>query len=351
LSGEKTEQPTPKRLREAREKGQVAKSQEVPAAALVLSLAVYLLAMGPSIMATLRAMAEATFNMAFAPFDQVFALAVSIVGRGMLEIVAPIVALVVTVSFLSSLAQVGLLFSVKAAAPKMENLSPAKWFKKTFSISNLIDLLKNIIKVVVLSVIVYKILGRHWHDLFRLPKTDATGLTTVLGSSSADLAVWAASAFACLAAADYAWQRHKYNKDHMMTKDEVKREYKEMEGDPIIKSRRRQLHQEMASQGAMDSVRKAKVLVTNPTRFAVALDYEKDRTPLPVILAKGEGELARRMIEAAKEAGIPILREAPLARELFEQGSENAYIPTSLIGPVAEVLRWLETLSNRPGGG
>jgi type III secretion protein U len=351
LSEEKTEQPTAKRLREAREKGEIAKSQEVPAAALVLSLALYLMARGSAIMSTLRAMAEATFNLAFEPFDQAFGLAVSIVGMGMLEIVAPIVAVVVTVSLVSCLAQVGIIFSVKAAAPKMENLSPSRWFKKTFSVGNLIDLLKNIIKVVILSTIVYKTLGRHWHDLFRLPKSDATSLTTVLGASASDLAVWAAAAFAGLAAADYAWQRHKYNKDHMMSKDEVKREYKEMEGDPIIKSRRRQLHQEMASQGAMDSVRKAKVLVTNPTSYAVALDYEKERTPLPVILAKGEGELARRMIEVAKEAGIPILREAPLARELFDQGSENAYIPSSLIGPVAEVLRWLETLGGRPGDG
>ncbi len=91
-------------------------------------------------------------------------------------------------------------------------------------------------------------------------------------------------------------------------------------------------------------VRKAKVLVTNPTHFAVALDYEKDRTPLPVILAKGQGVLAQRMIETAREEGIPIMRNVPLARSLYEQGTENAYIPQDLIGPVAEVLRWVQSL-------
>ena len=129
-----------------------------------------------------------------------------------------------------------------------------------------------------------------------------------------------------------------------MSKDEVKREYKEMEGDPQIKGKRKQLHQEMLSQNTLGNVRKAKVLVTNPTHYAVALDYEKDRTPLPVILANGEGFLAQRMMQVAREEGIPIMRNVPLARSLFENGTENAYIPKDLIGPVAEVLRWVQSL-------
>lgn len=129
-----------------------------------------------------------------------------------------------------------------------------------------------------------------------------------------------------------------------MSKDEVKREYKEMEGDPYIKGKRKQLHRELIAQGAMDNVRKAKVLVTNPTHYAVALDYDKDTTPLPIILAKGEGELARRMIAVAQEEGIPIMRNVSLARNLFENGTENAYIPQDLIRPVAEVLRWVQSL-------
>jgi type III secretion protein U len=130
----------------------------------------------------------------------------------------------------------------------------------------------------------------------------------------------------------------------MMTKDEVKREYKEMEGDPHIKGKRRQLQREMASQGAVGSVARAKVLVTNPTRLAVALDYEEGRTPLPIVLAKGEGELARRMVAEAERLGIPVLREVGLARDLFAEAGENAYIPKNLIGPVTEVLKWLKSL-------
>ena len=121
-------------------------------------------------------------------------------------------------------------------------------------------------------------------------------------------------------------------------------EYGRSEGDPQVKSQRKQLHKELMNQNTLSNVRKAKVLVTNPTHYAVALDYDKDTTPLPVILAKGEGALAQRMIETAKEEGIPIMRNVPLARALYAEGTENAYIPRDLIGPVAEVLRWVQSL-------
>lgn len=129
-----------------------------------------------------------------------------------------------------------------------------------------------------------------------------------------------------------------------MSIDEVKREFKDSEGDPQIKGQRKQLHRELMNQNTLANVRKAKVLVVNPTHFAVALDYDEEKTPLPVILAKGEGALALRMIEVAKEEGVPIMRNVPLAQALFRDGTENAYIPKDLIAPVAEVLRWVKSL-------
>lgn len=167
---------------------------------------------------------------------------------------------------------------------------------------------------------------------------------TELGNAVGDLVLTAAGAFCVIAALDYLYQRYQYNKNHMMSKDEIKQEFKESEGDPHIKSKRKQLHKEMLSHNALDNVRKAKVLVTNPTHYAVALDYEKDRTPLPLVLAKGEGLLAQRMMDVARQEGIPIMRNVPLARALYRDGTENAYIPKDLIGPVAEVLRWVQNL-------
>jgi type III secretion protein U len=261
-----------------------------------------------------------------------------------LNILLPLVVLVIIASLASNLAQIGFLFSMKAAIPKLENLSPTKWFKKVFSKKGLFDLVKNLVKIIVLGLVVWRVLVMHWNDLFKIQASDIRQIWSVLGGSMWDLAIHAIVAFSILAVLDYFWERFQFIKQNMMSKDEVKREYKEMEGDPHIKGKRKQLHQEMIAQGAMDNVRRAKVLVTNPTHYAVALDYEEGKTPLPIILAKGEGLLAQRMIAVAKEEGIPIMQQAPLARALYQDGTENSYIPPDLIGPVAEVLRWLKTL-------
>ena len=301
MSSEKTEQPTPKRLRDSREKGQVAKSQDVPSALTVILLC-------------------------------------------SLRVALPLIGMVMAVALCANLMQVGVLFSVQAAMPKLENLSMGKWFKQVFSLKNLVEFLKNIIKVLILGVSVYVIFSDYMPQLFRIPQGDIGDMWRLLGSACGELVLVSAGVFCVIAAADWCFQKWQFNKQHMMSKEEVKREYKESEGDPLIKGKRKQLHQEMIAQNQIANVRKAKVLVTNPTHFAVALDYEKDRTPLPVILAKGQGVLAQRMIETAREEGIPIMRNVPLARSLYEQGTENAYIPQDLIGPVAEVLRWVQSL-------
>lgn len=342
---EKTEQPTPKRLRDAREKGDVCKGQDVSSAATVLAIAFYAIVRGDSIFATLSAMMTATFEAMRLPFREALSKCVEIVVDGSVSIVLPIVVLVMGVALASLLAQTGFLFAPKAAAPKLENLSPAKWFRKVFSMKNLFELVKNIVKVFILCAVVYYVLSRHAPDLFRAPEGGIGAAWALIGSAIGELLLISAGAFAVVAAIDYLYQRYKWNTEHMMSMEEVKREYKEDEGDPEIKSRRKQLHRELLNQNTLGNVRKAKVLVTNPTHFAVAIDYEKDRTPLPVILAKGEGELARRMIEVAEEEGIPVMRNVPLDRALYAEGTENAYIPKDLLAPVAEVLRWVEGLN------
>ena len=344
MSGEKTEQPTPKRLREAREKGDVPKSQDVAPALTVLALTIYLAVKGEDIFMRLQKMGNEVISTIGLPFDQALGITLTSVGNTALSIVAPVVALVMGAALIGTLGQVGVLVAPKAAIPKLENLSPSKWFKKVFSVKNAVDFLKNILKVTVLGLTAWVVLRDHLRELFLIPGGDIRLLWSTLGSAAKDLTLTVAGIFCVIAMLDYLFQRWQYNKQHMMSKDEVRREYKEMEGDPHIKGKRKQLHQEMASQNALGNVRKAKVLVTNPTHYAVALDYEKDRTPLPIIVAKGEGLLAKRMIEIAKQEGIPIMQNVPLARELFRNGTENAYIPQDMIAPVAEVLRWVQSL-------
>jgi type III secretion protein U len=341
---DKTEQPTAKRLRDAREKGQVPKSQEIPSAAIVLALVSYLTLRAESIFQMLSETLSLSFSAALQGWDNGLVQIVPAVIGCALSILLPLLVLIIVVSIAANMAQIGFLFSIKSAMPKLENLNPSKWFKKVFSKKGLFELFKNVLKIVVLGIVVWRVLVSHWRDLFQIPTGNLRSMWVLMGGTAWDLAINAVVAFAVLAVMDFFWERFNFTKDNMMSKDEVKREYKEMEGDPHIKSKRKQLHQEMASQNATGNVRRAKVLVTNPTHYAVALDYEEGVTPLPVILAKGEGLLAQRMIAVAKEEGIPILRQAPLARALYDEGTENAYIPKDLIGSVAEVLRWLKTL-------
>jgi type III secretion protein U len=152
-----------------------------------------------------------------------------------------------------------------------------------------------------------------------------------------------------IAAFDYFLQYRQHMNGLMMSKDEIKREYKEMEGDPHIKSKRKQFHQELLMEDTSGRVRKSSVLVTNPTHIAIAILYDAEETPLPMVLAKGEGYLAERMIAIAKEEGIPIMQNVPLARSLHAEAPVDQYIPSSLIEPIAEVLRWVQSLQENNG--
>lgn len=344
MSGEKTEQATPKRLREAREKGQVAKSRDIPSALTVMAAAVYLVVMAPDMLKAILSMGEIPMSVMNRPFPEASGIVVSATLSCAIRVAGPLIGLILAVALCANLAQVGVLFAFQAAMPKLDNINPDKWFKKVFSLKNLVEFLKNILKITVLGVTAYLVFTDSLPRLFSIPRGEPMQMWNALGTAAKDLLLMAGGVFCLIAAADYFFQKRQFNKQNMMSKDEVKREYKESEGDPLIKSKRKQLHQEMLAHNQLANVRKAKVLVTNPTHFAVALDYEKDRTPLPIILAKGQGALARRMIRVAEEEGIPIMRNVPLARSLFEQGEEQNYIPRDLVGPVAEVLRWVQSL-------
>ncbi|MBQ7585792.1 MAG: type III secretion system export apparatus subunit SctU [Desulfovibrionaceae bacterium] len=340
MADEKTEQPTAKRLRDARQKGQVAKSQDVPSALSVLAVGLYLMVLGPDIYVILRDCIEVTFQNINLPFDQALPKIGVMVFQVMLRLVGPFLAVVLGVVLLANLAQVGVLFSFESAKPKLENLSPGQWFKKVFALKNAFELFKNVLKVVVLSWASYIIFRDNLKELFRIPQSNMGAMWTILGQVCISLILTSACIFCVLAAFDFFFQKWQFTKQNMMSKDEVKREFKESEGDPMIKGKRKQLHQELLTQNNLNNVRKAKVLVVNPTHIAVALDYDKETIPLPLILAKGEGEVAKRMIAIAKEEGIPIMRNVPLAHDLFNEGTEGNYIPKNLIEPVAEVLKW-----------
>jgi type III secretion protein U len=212
---------------------------------------------------------------------------------------------------------------------------------------NLVEFLKSCLKVAIISLVLWKVLKESLPMLVLIPAQDLDGAVGCLHVVVYEMVKYCAGTFVVIAACDYFWQRHLFLKQHKMSKDEVKNEYKEMEGDPHIKAQRKHLHQEMAMNDAAAQVRKSSVLVTNPTHIAVALRYQKGETPLPIVTARGEGALAQRMMEIAKEEGIPIMRNVPLAHDLWEKGALSQYIPSELIEPVAEVLRWVQEVTGK----
>ncbi|MBL6080028.1 type III secretion system export apparatus subunit SctU [Belnapia sp. T18] len=342
---EKTEQPTAKRLRDARKKGEVPFSKELSSSLLILLFFTLLAVTLPGM--TQRMQIMLTMPLPF--LDMPPSIAADRVLHGLLEqmvtLLLPFLLICVVGGAAGSLLQFGLLLSGEHAKPSLKKLNPAQYFKKTFGLQNLVEFGKSLLKIAVLSAIVWHIVTGGMQALVYLPACGLDCLRRYVGDMLYLLMVWAAAPFIIIAAADFAYQRYSFTKKHKMSKDEVKREYKESEGDPQVKGMRKQLHQQMLAEGKIDRARKATMLVTNPTHVAVAVVYEEQTTPLPVVTAMGTDLVARRMIEAAHAAGVPVMQDVPLARALLEQAMVEQYIPSDLIEPFAEVLRALQSLS------
>ncbi|MCP5306237.1 MAG: type III secretion system export apparatus subunit SctU [Chromatiaceae bacterium] len=344
---EKTEQPTPKKLRDARKKGQVASSKEISSAALILSMLALLWGMSDMYMDMLR-------EMILLPTEYLgaeFRFALHQVLHGVFSIAAklviPVILLVIVVSVLSHVFQYGLLFALQSLKPDINKLNPMQGVKKIVSLKNLVEFAKSVFKILFLSILLFLVIRSALPDLVKITRCGLGCIPVVLGALLKILVINAAFVFIIIAAADFVFQKFLFIKKMKMTKEEVKREYKEMEGDPFIKGKRRQLHQEMLAESVVHSVKHSSVVITNPTRIAIALDYREGETPLPIVRAKGENLIAKRIIEIAREEGIPVMENVPLARALHEQTRVDQYIPPDLIEAVAEVLRWVQRLEQQ----
>ena len=349
MPGDKTEQPTDKRLRDLREQGQVCKSQEIASTAVVLAVFAYVGLGYDWIRGEIEGLALDAAGCVGQPFEAALKRMSLRSLRAFAWLSLPAAAAAALAGAVGHLAQTGPLFAFKAAAPRLDRLHPKQWFEKTFSVRNLFEFGRSVLKMAVVALVFHRVFREALPLLLRLPGQGTRGVDLALRQILWRAAAYCAAAFAGIAAVDWLFQRRQYLKQHRMSKEDVKNEFKQMEGDPLVKGQRRQLHQEMAMNDAAQAVRRADVLVTNPTHLAIALEYQPDRTPLPVVLAKGEGALAARMVKAAEEAGVPILRDVPLAHGLWDEAEELRYIPSSLIEPVAEVLRWLREMKEAGG--
>lgn len=343
MSAEKTEQPTPKKLRDARTKGQVVKSREVVSTALILALIATLMGFSEYYMehlGQLMLMPEAYLNL---PFRLALQLMVENLFQEMIYLCLPLLVVAAVVVIAAHLAQYGFLLSSESIMPDLQKINPVEGAKKIISIRSLVDFLKSLFKVALLSVLVWTILADNINALVRLPGCGLSCVAPLIGQLLGQLLLVCGVGFIVISALDYAFERYQHTKQLRMSKDEVKREYKEMEGSPEIKSKRRQFHQELQSSNLRADVKRSSVIIANPTHIAVGIRYVKGETPLPVVTLKHTDALALQVRRIAEEEGIPVLHRVPLARALHQDGHVDQYIPADLIQTTAEVLRWLDS--------
>jgi type III secretion protein U len=347
MADEKTEAPTPKRLADARKKGQVAHSKDVVTAALTVTLFAYFWATWGTFVQRMTEILVFPPQFYEMPFSQAAKYSFDLVLQMVTTILVPVLGITVLVGIAANVAMVGGLLAFEAMKPSLDKINPAGGVKRIFSAKNLFELLKSTLKTAFLAVLLTTAILDGVGALIRAPVCGIPCLQDAFGQLMTTIAIYTMAAFVVLAAADYAFQRFQHIKGLKMSKEEVKREYKESEGDPHIKGRRKQLMHELVMSNDVGAVKNASVVVTNPTHLAVALRYVEGETPVPIVVAKGENLNAERILALAREAGVPIMRDVPLARSLYEQVAVDRYVPSDLLEPVAEVLRFVRELAER----
>ncbi len=346
---EKTEKATPRRRQKAREKGNVAKSSELNTALILLAslAALGLLAAGMSrrLMDISRFFLSQGFSIKLnqANLYSHFVL----ILREILSLLAPLLLTVTIAGVASNLAQIGFLFTSEPLKPKLTTLNPLSGVKKLFSIKGLFELPKAVLKLIIIGIISYLTIRGETTKILLLSQVELTTTLRIMGKVALLLGLRISLAFLVLAAIDYAFQKWDYEKKLKMTKEEVKEERRQYEGDPLVKGRIRSLQRELARKRMMQEIPKADVIITNPTTLAVALRYDPDKMSAPRVVAKGARLLAQKILELAKKHDIPIVEDKKLARILYRSVKLGEEIPVALYQAVAEVLSYIYRLKNK----
>lgn len=332
----KTERPSQRRLDKAREDGQVAKSEDTVFVILLGLLFGFLIYNGRYIAEYLVGVISLPTRLYDAPFESA-AMQVLLEASGLaLTLIISILVTTNALSFVLHWLQFGPLFSLKPISPSLKKLDVVANIKQIFSVKTLVEVIKMLAKSAVLAAIVFFVLKGNLGLLFSLPWRGVAGISYGIGKVMTHLLTLTFFFFALLAIFDILWQRHQHIKQLRMSKEEVKREQKESEGDPHFKRHRRGFFQEIVA-GDAERVPLSTAVVTNPTHLAVALYYDPEVTPLPVVIAKGEGDGARTIVSIARNAGVPVIQNIPVARRLYRRDVFRA-IPKDLISATAEIV-------------
>ncbi len=350
LAGEKTEKATPKRKREAREKGQVLQSKEINSALVLIFAFVTLNIISgywvTSIFQFYRHIMSYSINV-----DSLFTPKNIVVLTKdttfiILKMALPILMVSLVVGLLCSYIQVGFLFSTKSLNFKLDRINPISGFKRLFSLKSIIELIKSLLKTFLLIYIASSYLMKEYNNILKVFDMEIAMSIKYLWKVAFNLVLRSTLALFILAILDYLYKKWEYEKELMMTKHEIKEEYKQTEGDPLIKSKIKEKQREISMKRMMQDIPKADVIITNPTHYAIAIKYDNNLSDAPQVIAKGQDLIAQNIKKVAKEHSIPLFENKPLAQTLYNTVEIGESIPPDLYQAIAEVLAYIFSLKN-----
>jgi flagellar biosynthetic protein FlhB len=347
--GERTEKATGKRRAEARKKGQVARSREIPSVAVLLVALSVIYVLSSYLLQRLSWVMVQSFQkigtFSLTP-DNILAFRGEVVWT-LFQILTPILLAVLAMGVLSNYVQVGTLFTLEVIQPKLSRVDPIQGFRRLLSKQSLVEMVKAIFKILIIGWVAYSTVQKELPEILTLFDQEIGGVFRYIGSVSARIFFKTVLVMVALAVLDYLFQRWSHEKSLRMTKREVQEEFKQTEGDPLVKSRIRSIQREMARRRMMAEVPKADVVITNPTHLAVALGYEKEEMAAPKVLAKGAGVIAEKIKEIARTHQIPLVENKPLAQILYKTMELGQVIPSTLYQMVADILAHVYRMKNR----
>lgn len=343
FAGEKTEKATPKKRSDSRKKGQVAKSQDINTAIGLLVVFLFFLFSGSYLIKILLSVFQHSFRVYMLmdiTEENIFTILIEIL-KEVAMFMGPIMLVALVAGVIANYLQVGFLFSPEAIQMKLEKIDPIKGFKRIFSLRSIIEFLKSILKISIVGIITFLVIWVNIDEILILSQLSIGSSLVILAKLTAQMGLYAGGALLFLAFLDYLYQKYDYEKNIRMSKQDIKDEYKNMEGDPLIKSKIKQKQREMAMSRMMQEVPNADVIITNPTHYAIALKYDENKFDAPYVVAKGVDFVAQKIKLVAKENQVITIENRPLARALYSQTDIGEVIPEEFFKAVAEILAYV----------
>ncbi|PAV30016.1 flagellar biosynthesis protein FlhB [Virgibacillus profundi] len=349
FAGEKTEKATPKKRQDERKKGKVAKSQDINTAFLLLFVFIILIVFGSSMKNTMTTLYEQTFT-EFIHWDVTENSVHQIFSGAAVEVaimLAPIMIIAIIAGLASNFMQIGFLFTTEPLKLDLKKIDPIQGAKRIFSIRAIVELLKSFLKIVFIGVITFMVIWIYKDEMMMLAFKNAENALAFFGRVTVIMGISATIALLFLSVFDYAYQRYDFEKNMKMSKQDVKDEYKNIEGDPLIKSKIKERQRQMATRRMMSEVPTADVVITNPTHYAIAIKYDEEKAAAPYVIAKGADQIALKIKEIAKANGVITVEDRQLARALHSAIDIDDIIPEEFYQAVAEILAYVYRLEKK----